>query len=99
ARSNSATAPVRGNVAAQPYSALSKRKKLPTVFVMRHGETYLDDGVNKFASTLEQGLDNMGMEEALYAAREMAAMGPIVAIYSSGVKRAEETAEIIAEEC
>jgi len=85
-------------VAAQRYSALKKRK-VPTVIVVHHGETFLDDGVNKFTSSLEEGLDNTGLEQALDAARAIAAMGPIVAIYSSDLRRARETAEIIAEEC
>jgi len=85
-------------VAAQRYSALKKRK-LPTIIVVHHGETYLDDGVNKFTSSLEEGLDNAGLEQALDAGKAIAAMGPIVAVYSAGVERAEQAAEIIAEEC
>ena len=62
--------------------------------IVRHGRTEWNR-VEKFRGRADIGLDEVGVKQAEAAAKRMAAW-PISAIYSSPLRRASTTAEIIA---
>lgn len=65
----------------------------PALYVVRHGTTDLNAG-NKFRGFMDVDLDDQGRIDAR-SVRDLLADVPLVAIFSSDLSRAAETADII----
>ncbi|XP_039823730.1 phosphoglycerate mutase-like protein 4 isoform X1 [Panicum virgatum] len=85
-----------------PAAAPSGDKEFTEVVVVRHGETSWN--ASRIVQILQQGqmdpeLNEIGREQALVVAHRLSKEAKPAAIYSSDLKRAAETAEIIAKVC
>ena len=65
---------------------------MPKVYMVRHGRAAAN-----FTSDLDPGLDDLGRDQAVQAASLLAVQAPL-ALLSSPLKRAQETAVPIAEQ-
>ena len=65
---------------------------MPKVYMVRHGRATAN-----FTSDLDPGLDDLGRDQAVQAASLLAVQAPL-ALLSSPLKRAQETAVPIAEQ-
>lgn len=69
---------------------------MTTLFVVRHGQTTLN-AQGRFRGRADPSLDSTGREQAQQAARQLASAQP-EAVHTSPLRRAVETAQIIAGE-
>lgn len=68
-----------------------------TTLLLRHGDTPLSPE-KRFSGVSEVGLSEEGVAQARAAARRLAGRGGISAVLSSPLRRARQTAEIVADE-
>jgi len=86
---------------AKKRSLLAKGPGVPTVYLVRHGDTAMNSGhtsPEKFRSHIDVPLSAEGVQEGKDLANKLCPMG-VDRIYSSDLQRAEDTAKSIAKVC
>src|SRR6266851_4073753 len=72
-----------------------RAKLKPTLLLVRHGQTKFDEGVDQHQGWENTGLDAKGVKQSKHLEQVLTAL-PIARIYTSDLRRAAETARIIA---